>query len=115
MSFGAGVGSNVLQSVSRGENIDWKNAMIDGSLTAVQSIISFGMGAALSYSGSWNSLNKPQLSNSYGLFRSVGQGKIASAFNGTLLYLEQNGTQILTRVFVKTIFTLPWGLLRNNI
>ena len=114
-SFAAGTTSNIVHSLSRDEKIDWKGALIDGGITAAQSIISFGLGAALSYSGAWNSLTKTKFSNSFKLFRSSGQGFLKSAFNGTLLHLEQNATQMLTRTLVKTIFTWPWTFLRNNI
>lgn len=46
--------------------------IFDAGLTAVQSMISFGLGAAMSSSGMWKSLNKGEFSKSYSSFRTQG-------------------------------------------
>ena len=113
-SFGAGVGANVLQSTFRGENIVWDEAWHDGAYTAIQSAVCFWVGASMSSGGVWKSLNSKAYSSSIGLFKSVGQNGLRSFANGTLLYFEMFGEDMMIRTGVKFLYTYLWTYLRNN-
>ena len=113
-SFGAGVGANVLQSTFRGEAIDWDEAWQDGTYTAIQSAVCFWVGASMSNGGMWKSLNSKAYSSSISLFRSVGQNGLRSFANGSLLYLEMFGKDMMIRTGVKFLYTYLWSYLRNN-
>ena len=113
-SFGAGVGANVLQSTFRGEAIDWDEAWQDGTYTAIQSAVCFWVGASMSNGGMWKSLNSKAYSSSISLFRNVGQNGLRSFANGSLLYLEMFGKDMMIRTGVKFLYTYLWSYLRNN-
>ena len=113
-SFGAGVGANELQSTFRGEDIDWNEAWQDGAYTAVQSAVCFWVGASMSNMGAWRSLNTKAYSSSISLFKSVGQNGLRSFANGSLLYLEMFGKDIMFRTGVNFLYTYLWSYLRSN-
>ena len=75
-------------------------------------MISFGLGAALSSSGMWKSLNKGEFSKSYSSFRTQGNNFAKSFFKTTGTFLKNNGTQIIERSFVKNVFTIPYTMLK---
>ena len=113
-SFGAGVAANVIQSSFRGETIDWNEAWQDGVFTAVQSAVSFWVGASMSHGGLWKSLNRKAYSSSIGFFKSVGQNNLISFVNGSLLYLEMFGKELMIRTGVKFLYSCYWSYLRDN-
>ena len=113
-SFGAGFGANVLQSTFRGENVDWNEAWQDGALTAIQSTVCFWVGASMSAGGMWKSLNIKAYSTSIGWFKNIGQGAVTSSINGSLLYFELFGKEMIIRTGVKFLYTYLWSYLRNN-
>ena len=104
----------MLQSKIRGEDIDWDEAWQDGIYTAIQSAVCFWVGASMSYGGMWKSLNSKAYSSSISLFRSVGQNGLRSFANGSLLYLEMFGKDMMIRTGVKFLYTYLWSYLRNN-
>ena len=113
LSLGAGVAQSAINQYSHTGEIKLGDAFIDGGITAFQSLVSFGLGAAMSSSGMWKSLGQKSYSNSIKLFADVSTNKVTAFLNGNLLYFEQNGLQIAGRTFVKNIFTIPYSLLKK--
>ena len=113
LSFGAGVAQSSINQYTHTGRVDLKESLIDGGITAFQSLVSFGIGAAMSYSGLWKSLGQKQYTGSIKLFSEVASNKFSAFVNGNLLYLEQNGLQIVGREFVKNVFTIPYVILKK--
>ena len=111
LSFGAGAAQYALNYAGTDE-FSWSGLFIDAGLTAVQSMISFGLGAAMSSSGMWKSLNKGEFSKSYSSFRTQGNNFAKSFFKTTGTFLKNNGTQIIERTFVRNVFTIPYTMLK---
>ena len=114
LSFGAGAAQYALNYAGTNE-FSWSGLFIDAGLTAVQSMISFGLGAAMSSSGMWKSLNKGEFLKSYSSFRTQGNNFAKSFFKTTGTFLKNNGTQIIERSLVRNVFTIPYTMLKHFI
>ena len=114
LSFGAGAAQYALNYKDTDE-FSWSGLFIDAGLTAVQSMISFGLGAKMSSSGMWKSLNKGEFMKSFSSFRTQGNNFAKSFFKSTGTFLKNNGTQIIERSFVRNVFTIPYTVLKYYI
>ena len=113
-SFGAGIGAYALEQ-TWGRGIEWntKDAILSGTVVALESVINFTIGAAFAGSGLWKSLNKGQFGEMYGLLRGYGVGRTMSVIGSSIIYLAENGVQMAIRSGIKYAATYPWSLLRR--
>ena len=112
-SFGAGMASYAIKQRSSGQEINKQEILAHGIITAVQGLFSFGVGALMGYSGNWTSLNKGDFSNSLNFFKNAGYNNIKRISMATMEFLKNNYTQMITRMFYKSIFTTPWAILKS--
>ena len=87
--------------------------LVDASLTMFQSMLSFGLGALMSSSGMWKSLNQGEFIKGFSSFRTQGNNFVKSVIKSTGVQLKNNLGQIIERAFVKNIFTIPYSLLKK--
>ena len=118
ISFVGGIAAYSVVQWGNRENFNLKDAIVEGAITAVQSIFSFGIGAALGGAGLWESLKPGKglldsikiASEVISEFGKVGLRRIV---HGGLSYLYNNFWQIVARTFYKQIFTAPWNLIKS--
>ena len=111
LSFAAGSFQSALNQKLHNGKISLRDTLVAGGLTAAQSVVAFGMGAAMRYCGLWNSLGQKEL---------IGSIKMGCTFSptpagfvrGIAMYIERNAFQIMCRTFVKNVFTLPYALFK---
>ena len=114
LSFGAGAAQYSL-NYSDTDEFSLSGLLIDATLTAVQSMTSFGIGAVMGSSGMWNSLNKGEFSKSFSSFRNQGNNLTKSFFMATRDFVKNNVAQIIERAFVRNVFTIPYTISKTLI
>ena len=119
LSFGAGAAQYTLEYAGT-DKFSWSELFIDAGLTALQSMISFGLGAIMSSSGMWNSLGKGEFKSSIKVgfefsknFRFSSVNRYKSLIYGFGMYFERNGIELIFRTVLKNIFIFPYSFLKK--
>ena len=112
-SFVAGIGAYALENRISGKEIKINEMLINGGLTAVQGLISFGIGAALGASGYWDTLKSGNglidiIKNSF----VSGQSGLKAVVGGLMNYIKFDAFSFGVRTFMRQIFSSPWNLIK---
>lgn len=90
-TYGAGMGAYAIQQRTSGEQINIGEMFAYGAITSVQGLASFGVGAALGYSGLWTKLTDIQLE----------------------LFSKTNVMQVALRSYMRFTLVTPFGFIRT--
>ena len=112
-SFAAGVFSYYAENKISGKEIKIDELLMQGGLTALQGLISFGIGAALGASGYWDTLKLGNglidiIKNSIASEHSFGK----AVFGGLIKYIKLDSFSFSVRTFMQQIFSSPWNLIK---
>ena len=112
-SFAAGVFSYYAENKISGKEIKIDELLMQGGLTALQGLISFGIGAALGASGYWDTLKLGNglidiIKNSIASEQSFGK----AVFGGLIKYIKLDSFSFSVRTFMQQIFSSPWNLIK---
>ena len=117
ISFAGGIAAYAAVQWGNREKFNLKDAIVEGIITSVQSMLSFGIGAVLGGAGLWESL-KPgkglldSIKIASEVVREFGKVGLRGVFHGGLTYIYNNFWQMIARTFYKQIFTAPWNLVK---
>lgn len=116
LSFGAGMAESAINQYSHTGQVDKSKMWLNGGITALQSAVSFGIGAAMSYCNLWESYAKNEFSSSIKLGLNSGKNNIIKGFaKGLGIYAKRNATGIVARTVVKNIFTISYSIIKHFI
>ena len=119
ISFVGGIGAYATERAIKGEQINIQEMFIEGTITSIQSLFNFGIGAAMGAAGFWNSLKpgntmldtiKSSAQIYANEFSNVG---LKTVFYGIGSFLYDNVWQMVIRIFYKQIFSAPWDLIKS--
>ena len=66
----------------------------------------------MSYSGMWQSLNRGELLDTFKTYKMLKEPLFKNVIKTIGSYFQNNGLQILGRICVKNVFTIPYSLLK---
>ena len=117
ISFAGGIAAYAAVQWGNREKFNLNDAIVEGIITSVQSMLSFGIGAVLGGAGLWESLKLGKclldsIKIASEVVREFGKVGLRGVFHGGLTYIYNNFLQMMARTFYKQIFTAPWNLVK---